>query len=222
MDYQLSEGAYRPGADGEGQWLCAAFAQAVGREFGDAGLSDAILARASELESDHASDAPSEPARSNLRYAVSVLAAHEILRHRFEPAEALIDRLAAAFAASGAVFTPKVRTWLDASPDAFADMVAMSKLREAESFGPRFELEHPRDDDSAYYADVRRCYWHDFFTRAGRPELTRVLCEFDRNWFSAIDPELHGLRFDRPTTLGTGGDRCRFHFSRSGLRSSGR
>jgi hypothetical protein len=151
-----------------------------------------------------------------------VLAAYQVLRPRCERAEPLLDHLAAAFAASGAVFTPKVRAWLDASPDAFADMVAVSKLRERESFGARFEFERPRDDDGAYFADVRRCYWHDFFTSEGHPELTRVMCEFDRNWFSAIDPERHGVRFERATTLGTGGDHCPFHFFRSGLRSGSR
>jgi hypothetical protein len=48
----------------------------------------------------------------------------------------------------------------------------------------------------------------------GRPELTSVLCEFDRNWLAMISPERHGFRFERKTTLGYGGASCPFHFFR--------
>jgi hypothetical protein len=58
------------------------------------------------------------------------------------------------------------------------------------------------------------CFWHGFFVAVGVPALTTVLCEFDSNWFSAIDPGRHGLRFERKTTVGHGGTHCPFHFFR--------
>jgi hypothetical protein len=128
-EIEPTEGGYRPGTPGEAEWLCAEFARGAAREVGDA--------------ASHASAAPAEPERSNLRYAAVVLAAYQVLRPRCERAEPLLDHLAAAFAASGAVFTPKVRAWLDASPDAFADMVAVSKLRERESFGGALRVRAP-------------------------------------------------------------------------------
>lgn len=45
-------------------------------------------------------------------------------------------------------------------------------------------------------------------------ELGAAMCEFDGNWMSAIDPERHGFRFERPTTIGCGGTHRPFHFRR--------
>ena len=44
--------------------------------------------------------------------------------------------------------------------------------------------------------------------------LTPVFCDWDANWASAIDPARHGFRFERPTTLGLGGDGCYFRHTR--------
>ncbi|GAB4583797.1 L-2-amino-thiazoline-4-carboxylic acid hydrolase [Nocardia sp. IFM 10818] len=43
---------------------------------------------------------------------------------------------------------------------------------------------------------------------------TPVLCEFDANRIGAIEPERHGFRFERTTTIGVGGSHCPFHFDR--------
>jgi hypothetical protein len=41
------------------------------------------------------------------------------------------------------------------------------------------------------------------------------MCAFDKAWIEAIDPVRHGFRFDRATTIGHGGGRCPFHFTRT-------
>ncbi|WP_218021638.1 L-2-amino-thiazoline-4-carboxylic acid hydrolase [Nocardia acidivorans] len=38
---------------------------------------------------------------------------------------------------------------------------------------------------------------------------------FNGNWIDAIDPDTHHMRFERATTLGTGGTHCPFHFDRT-------
>ena len=42
-----------------------------------------------------------------------------------------------------------------------------------------------------------------------------VFCDMDTNWMDAVEPGRHGFRFERPTTMGYGGDRCRFWFIRT-------
>ena len=172
-----------------------------------------IPQRLSGLVQQYANWATDQPSTHNLRYACAVLAAFEALSPHLAPDHTLTI-LREAFGASGAAVREKTRAALDKSPDAFRDLVAVSKAREVVQFGPQFIFERERDDDQAYLLNVRKCFWHDFFGAIGHPELTTVLCAFDRNWFEAIDPERHGVRFERTTTLGEGGDHCPFHFFR--------
>jgi hypothetical protein len=161
----------------------------------------------------HAHLATDELSQYNLQYACAVLAGSEILSRHLAPEDTL-TLLREAFVASGAGIREKVRAALDRSPDAFRALVEASKAREALQFGPTFAFEHERDDDQSYLLNVRRCFWNDFFVAVSRPELTSVLCAFDRNWFEAIVPERHGVRFERRTTLAEGGSHCPFHFFR--------
>lgn len=57
---------------------------------------------------------------------------------------------------------------------------------------------------------VRRCAIHHFFMQQGAGHLTRVFCGADRIWMDGIDEVARGIRSERPTTLSTGGDCCRF------------
>jgi hypothetical protein len=61
---------------------------------------------------------------------------------------------------------------------------------------------------------VTRCAFHQFFVEHGEPLLTRVLCGWDRNWMDVIDGSGRPIRVERPTTISTGGDCCRFRFVR--------
>lgn len=198
----------------DGFW--AAFSELAGVS---PALSIAARQRAAALEVEHAAWRSDAPSARNLRYGCAVLAGYQALSPLL-PAPAAGALRQAAFLQCGAPVRQKTRAFLDQSPDAFAGLVTISKHREAEAFGGSFVFERERDDDQAYLLNVRRCFWNDFFASAGVPELTRVLCEFDRNWFEAIEPERHGLRFERETTLGHGGTHCPFHFYRvAGARS---
>ena len=62
---------------------------------------------------------------------------------------------------------------------------------------------------------VRRCAYHQFFLEAGEPALTRVFCAWDRNWMDIVDQSKRSLRAERPSTISTGGDCCRFRLART-------
>ncbi|MES4907153.1 MULTISPECIES: L-2-amino-thiazoline-4-carboxylic acid hydrolase [unclassified Streptomyces] len=76
-------------------------------------------------------------------------------------------------------------------------------------------FQRPADDDQRYLVDIHRCFCHHVFTANSAAELTPVMCAFGGNWIEAIDPERHGFRFDRATTIGQGGTTCPFHFTRT-------
>jgi len=61
---------------------------------------------------------------------------------------------------------------------------------------------------------VNRCAFHQFFVEQGEPELTQLFCAWDRHWMDVIDESKRPVRTERPSTISTGADSCRFHFVR--------
>jgi hypothetical protein len=208
-------GSYTPNPALETDYIIEGFLHAlvelapasVGAELGT------IRLRVAELERQYGGLPKDTQSRYNLRYACAVLAGYEVLTRHMSADEA-VSTLRNAFTRSGEFIREKTRAALDQSQDAFREMVDASKQREALQFGPSFEFDRERDDEQAYLLNIRKCFWHSVFVTMGRPELTTVLCEFDRNWFDVISPERHGFRFERKTTLGYGGTHCPFHFIR--------
>jgi hypothetical protein len=74
-----------------------------------------------------------------------------------------------------------------------------------------FEQERTRDRVTLL---VNRCAFHEFFAQEGEPELTRLFCEWDRHWMDVLDSSTRPVRTERPSTISTGADACRFHFVR--------
>jgi hypothetical protein len=62
---------------------------------------------------------------------------------------------------------------------------------------------------------VRRCSFHQFFVDHGVPGLTLAVCNWDRNWMDFFNNSSRPIRSDRPTTISTGGDCCRFRIIRT-------
>jgi hypothetical protein len=67
---------------------------------------------------------------------------------------------------------------------------------------------------------VRRCAFHQFFVDHGVPGLTLALCNWDRNWMQLLDDSKRPVRAERPSTISTGGDCCRFRFVRDGSKDA--
>jgi hypothetical protein len=57
-----------------------------------------------------------------------------------------------------------------------------------------------------YRMDVVSCPYSRFFTELGCPELTKISCGADDHVYG----NLPGLRFERTSTIGRGGERCDF------------
>ncbi|QFZ23055.1 L-2-amino-thiazoline-4-carboxylic acid hydrolase [Saccharothrix syringae] len=176
----------------------------------------AMRARHEELIAGNGHLVVDEPARHNLRMTLLLVAAHEVLTPVLGAGGA-VEAVRAAFVEP---LAPAVRAataaMLDAAPDPYRAMVELVRAREVDAFGAGFAFEHPVDDDSRFEADVRRCFYYDVLMANGASELAPVMCEFDRSWIDAIEPGRHGFRFERVTTIGTGGSHCPFHFGRTG------
>jgi hypothetical protein len=57
-----------------------------------------------------------------------------------------------------------------------------------------------------YRMDVVSCPYFRYFSELGCPELTKISCGADDHVYG----DLPGLRFERTTTIGRGGERCDF------------
>lgn len=214
----MQEHPYTPDPSAETAWVIQTFLDAVEQHLADASLMSRLRrcldADRAALESKYQPWLVNEQARHHLHLGATVLVTYRLLREAV-PEQELLALLKGAFTEPfrEAIGRATVQ-WLDQSADPFQMIVGVSKQREALYFGDSFVFERPREDDRAYYADVTRCLWHSFFVAEGKPELTPILCAFDENWIAAIDPERHGVRFERATTLGHGGSLCPFHFFR--------
>ena len=151
----------------------------------------------------------------HLKTALVLLAAYQELTGR-TPDEVLLPRLREAFVEPLRPYVAQATaSTLDGASDAFSAMVAISREREQTFFGPGFVFDHPVDDDDRYIAEVRRCPYHDVLVANDASQLTPILCAFDATWIEVIDPSRHGFGFERPSTIGTGGQSCPFTFRRN-------
>jgi hypothetical protein len=159
-----------------------------------------------------------EMSQAHLRMTSLVPASYRALLSRMAPPERILDILKIAFKEPfSAEMKPGFRQWLDTTPDPLKGMADGAKARATWQYGKTFEFEHEGEGDGDYFAsNVKRCFYHSFFVANGAPELTPVFCEWDSIWTEEIVPARHGIRFDRPTTLGYGGDMCRFQFRKVG------
>jgi L-2-amino-thiazoline-4-carboxylic acid hydrolase len=183
-------------------------------------LAAAMRSRHEELQTANAHMIVDEPARHNLRITLAVVAAYGSLLPRLGRDAAIGAVRAALVEPLGDAVHAGTRAMLDAAPDPFTAMVAVSKSREEHAFGEGFTFRRPADDDRRYLLDVHRCFYHDVLVANSVPELTPALCAFDGNWIEAIDPDRDGFRFDRATTIGLGGTHCPFHFTRTSERKA--
>ncbi|MFI0424319.1 L-2-amino-thiazoline-4-carboxylic acid hydrolase [Spongiactinospora sp. 9N601] len=217
--FRLSEGDYVPDPDRDTAILLDGYYDHIAAVLRDHALPESLVtemrSRQAALEAADRHRIIDEPSRHNLRLTLALVAAYEILTPHLGRETAMNTVRAAFIEPLGDVLRGGTRAMLDAAPDPFAAMVAMSKSREEHAFGETFVFERAIDDDQRYHLNVRRCFYHDVLTANSAPELTPAMCAFDANWIDAIDPETHGFRFDRPTTIGLGGTHCPFHFTRT-------
>jgi len=69
-----------------------------------------------------------------------------------------------------------------------------------------------RKNDNQFDLIVTRCAFHAFFVKHGEPQLTRLFCEWDRNWMDVANASSRPIRVDRPSALSMGDEQCIFQF----------
>ncbi|GAA2097814.1 L-2-amino-thiazoline-4-carboxylic acid hydrolase [Actinomadura alba] len=222
--FGLADGDYIPDPEQDTALLVDAFFGHIAAALREHALPENLLAamraRHEELETANAHMIVDEPARYNLRITLALVAAYESLLPRLGREVAISTARAALLEPLGDAVHASTRAMLDAAPDPFTAMVAISKSREKYAFGEGFTFRRPADDDQRYRVDVHRCFYHDVLVANSAPELTPAMCAFDGNWIEAIDPDKDGFRFERATTIGLGGTHCPFHFTRTGAREA--
>ena len=156
-----------------------------------------------------ASDAASV---GHIETCCSVIAIFRYLRSEMSMNDCL-EAIRYGFVNSLSFITHQTEKFLSQSPDPFNDMIAMSKQKEKE-YGDSFEFYRKKDDGLAYLLEVKKCFFCKLLTVNNAQELMPIFCDFDTLWMKAIDPKKHGFKFDRPETIGTGGDVCKFYFNK--------
>lgn len=146
-----------------------------------------------------------------------ILGTYRYLKTRIEDEDTILKTVQYAFLEPGKdmdvdEFTGKFKTSLNP----FADMVAMAKDKEQSTYGKTFVFEHEKDDSEAFYQNVTRCFYHDFFNTNGVPQLTSIFCSYDFIWMDIFKNGEFGFTVQRPSTFGEGGDKCRFQFINNG------
>lgn len=76
--------------------------------------------------------------------------------------------------------------------------------------------EYPKKNSNTCHRVVTKCPFHSFFSEAGTPEVTRLFCEVDKEFYAQAFPE---LKFHRGSswenTIAYGKDHCDFVFETS-------
>lgn len=156
-----------------------------------------------------------DAAVGHLELGALVLETHRALES-VVPHEVLLEALRFAFVEPDRQAVQEgTRAALDHAENPFKMLTAISKDRETSYFGQSFVFEHAQDDGHANLVNIHKCIWNDFLREQQAVELMPIFCAYDHNWIEAIDTAQHSVRFERPTTLGTGGDCCRFWFIRT-------
>lgn len=160
-----------------------------------------------------------DPSKYHLELTALILASYRVLRPIMQDREAVLTLLRTVLAAP---LLSQMQPYLarrfgidPADPTkAFAAAAANFKQRGQQLFGDAFTYEQAVQTSDQSFVDIRRCFFDDFFNANGAPELTPLFCYMDTLWADALHAGKYNVRFERPTTLAAGDDRCRFHFAR--------
>jgi hypothetical protein len=174
-----------------------------------------IRRRAQTLFDEQVTALPDKQARSILAMCSLVLASYRVLVEHGVEGAAAFESVRRAFAKTyPGPLTWLVRTWLWLHRDPVAYLRGRSLAASGRRmYGKSMEFADEQTDSSVAFL-VTRCAFHEFFVRHGAPELTPLVCAWDRAWMDAIDRSRRPVRTERPSTISTGGECCRFSFVR--------
>jgi L-2-amino-thiazoline-4-carboxylic acid hydrolase-like protein len=153
---------------------------------------------------------------SHLWLCAAVTAAYHVLRSHATTRDAALSIVREVFLSTGAKGVGRAMRLLPKLVrDPFKFTINISKKKQSAYYGRTFERVVVQDDNDAYRMTVSKCFYHRFLIDNGAAELGPTFCDKDLDWAAAIDPVTHGFSFNRPTTLLTTGEPCRFEFRRT-------
>jgi len=183
-------------------------------------LEDAIKREAQSLFDERTELLPDRQGRMILAMCSLVLAAYRRLKERLGDPSKAFDNVRAAFEKTYA--TPMqwyFRAWLWMFRDPVGNLQGKSMAKQGQRmYGKSMKFADEKTGDSADML-VTHCAYNQFFVEHGEPALTLLICAWDRNWMDVIDQSSRPVRTERPSTISTGGECCRFRFIRDDGKS---
>jgi hypothetical protein len=177
-----------------------------------------VVQQAAEIVADNRHVATDEGSERNLRFTSLLLASYQQVREVLgtEATLALLhDTLATP---RRAMLREYMKRRFDVDVDypdrAFERIAANFITRGRAAFGAGFTYEQDVQTDTHSFINVTRCFFLNFFTASGAPELTTVLCLLDTLWADELVAGPYNVTCERPTIMSRGDDACRFQFTR--------
>lgn len=102
----------------------------------------------------------------------------------------------------------------DEPAGAYQAVLSTFKARGEKFFGDAFVYDQETNGDSETTFGVRKCLFKDYFSRNDATELLPLFCAMDTVWSQEMNTGPYNVRFDRPTIMSVGDDKCRFRFRR--------
>jgi hypothetical protein len=162
-----------------------------------------------------------EPARDNVQLTCMALATYRVLRDRLHERRRPLMIIQTALLEPSRGKMKLMPLMMRFVRDPLKMMAGISESKEVSAYGKAFEFERFTDNKQThYFLHVKRCGYHDFFVAHGAPELTPIFCAYDDLWGDFFKTDKYGVRFDRPTTIGSGGEVCQFEFRRVEKKSA--
>lgn len=158
---------------------------------------------------------PDVQAQTILGICSLILAGYRELREALSDSQTAFNILKVAFSQTYQTFGKfmyRPLLWLSRDPVKMIAKLNMAKFVQR-MYGTSMGFAQEQTSDSVTLI-VNRCAFHQFFVEHGEPELTQLLCAWDRHWMDVLDASNRPVRTERPMTISTGGDCCRFHFVR--------
>jgi len=178
-------------------------------------LEERIRESAAKLRAENHVDPADKAGIDHRRITCLVLAAHRELSGNSTELGALHSALEKAITEPGGwIIRGFTRAMLYFSKNPMTTLVRYTRKNVPPRYGPTFSFNEEGNDARSFTLRVTKCYYNEFFTRNGAPELTKLFCGWDKHWIEPNSPKVHGVQFERPTTLAAGDDSCAFTFNR--------
>ena len=184
------------------------------------GLEIDIKRQTQELFDQRVASLPDKKGRMILAMCSLVLASYRLLKQRTNDPSLAFDTVRLSFEQTYAKpMQWAYGLWLRMVRDPVGKLQRMSMAKYGQRmYGKSMEFVDETIDNSADML-VTKCAFHQFFIDHGEPSLTLLICAWDRNWMDVIDRSVRAVRTERPSTISTGGDCCRFRFVRDAQKA---